>query len=180
VALSAPEVFAIADHVVGLAAEPRDEVMDRFDRLIATIGQRGALPLLDRLSRGFGDSRLATVGADYFALCLACPLLADERCVAYAARPLSCRLHSVTSPAEHCGHPTPQTVCAVPMPPSLSRPLALLTAKLTGGRPEPIPLTLALQWAEEHVALAAERWPAVDLFQGLLETLESSGVGQVQ
>jgi Fe-S-cluster containining protein len=171
VPLSAPEAFVLADHVVQLPAAERDAVIDRFDRAVQTISDRGAMPLLEGLAKAPDQADLPAIAARYFALSIPCPLLMDDSCSAHAHRPLVCRHYNVTSPAEWCADPTQHAIAHVPTPPLMSPKLAQLTAELSGGTAQLIPLPLALDWAEQHAALAMQTWPGVELLGGLLQSL---------
>lgn len=174
VPLSAPEVFALTDHVVELPPPERDAVIARFEALGRNLAQRGAMALFDELRAAEDSADLRAVAQRYFALSAPCPLLVADSCSAHAHRPIICRLYNVTSPAQWCAEPTRHRVAHVPTPPAMSPLLADLTAELSGGQAELVPLPLALDWAEQHAELAMRTWPGIDLVQDLLERLGST------
>lgn len=71
VAVTAPEVIALAAHLDGLPAEVRERAVER-------------IVAVDTRTRGMST-------AQRLAARIACPLLEDGRCIAYESRPAACR-----------------------------------------------------------------------------------------
>lgn len=174
VPLSPPEAFVLADFAARLDAEARDALIARFERVTQAVHAHGLRPHLEQLMRGDGVS-FDALASDYFDMGEPCPFLLDESCGVHEHRPLICREYNVTSPAAWCGAPKLHSIRKIPMPPGVSYPLARLTAKLTGGHPELVPLPLAFEYAEAHAELAFRRWPGVELFEGLVAELKLGG-----
>ncbi len=171
VPVSAPEVFSIVDHIIALEAAERDEVLARFEQTIEQIERPEAMPNLPETVRDPTGLDLPKLAADYFALSIPCPLLVDQSCGVHPQRPLVCRHYNVTTPAAWCANPLEHPIDHVAMPACMSPMLALVTAKLIGGKSELIPLGYALQWAEQHAELAFQRWPAFELLRMFLEAM---------
>ncbi len=137
--------------LVDAMPEPRrSEVRARFAGARRRLEEARLLPLLlDRVHWDWEDRR--SIGLDYFAAGIACPFLVDESCSIHPDRPISCREYLVTSPAEHCAHPTADTVRRVPVPPPLWKSLARFDAVPPGATwVRWVPLVLALDWADAH------------------------------
>jgi Fe-S-cluster containining protein len=85
----------------------------------------------------------------YFDASIACPLLVDERCAVYSARPLPCRVHSVVGEREGCkGRARPGRWSVVPAH-DLLAPFRQAVIKIEGCRlPVILPIGgwLALGW----------------------------------
>ncbi|TMQ34738.1 MAG: methyltransferase [Planctomycetota bacterium] len=157
--------------VVAELPEPRRSVIrDRFAAARARLQNSG---LLDKLLHPDlqHDDDLRSVGLDYFAQGIACPFLEDESCSIYADRPLACREYLVTSPAENCAHPSPDTVHCVNMPLRIWPALARMDRVPAGSRfIRWVPLILAPEWAERHPDQTPPR-PGPELLRDLLEKI---------
>ena len=86
-----------------------------FDRLDASIGKSPE-------TSGKGETKVE-LALEYFHEGIACPFLEDESCSIHPDRPLACREYVVTSPAENCSRPTPETVRLLKLPANPSRSL---------------------------------------------------------
>lgn len=92
------EALALAQAFRGLPRQERREALRRADKAAAAFdrlaAQALALPVEERIA-AFSQARIA------------CPLLWEGRCLAYAARPLTCRLYGIpvaTQGASHSCH----------------------------------------------------------------------------
>jgi len=152
VPLTPTEAHAIARLVEQLPEPRRTQVRHRFDDARARLQSAGMLERLrDEHLRGLSGDAIRRLGLDYFALGIACPFLEDESCSIHAQRPIACRDYLVTSPAENCANPTPQTVRMVGGPIGKAwRALAELDAASTGRPAARLPLVLALEFASAH------------------------------
>ncbi len=171
--LSGPEAFLLADHVVALTS--RQRVFDRFEGVKDQIKAAGHMGrLVELMGSDIGDTGAAgfsDVALGYLALSIPCPLLEEEMCSVYEARPVPCRHFNVTSPAEWCAGAQRQRVRVVNTPPPLAYPLARTLAKLLDRQMEMIPLPLALDWVEANAELGMQRWPGPELFTAFAEEL---------
>lgn len=171
VPVSAPEAFRLADHILGLEGNLREEFLARADAVESAIEAAGLMRELDGLASGepMGDAR--SLASSYFEKKIACPFLADESCGVHPERPLVCRDYLVTSPAEYCATPGKNRIRIVPMPPGLSAPLSRVAASLLGREPVMIPLSIAMRWVDRHADWGFQEWPDRDVMRILLKEL---------
>ncbi len=117
------------------------------------------------------DDEGRALGLKYFFQGVACPFLEEESCSIYHDRPIACREYLVTSPAENCAKPSPETVHCVPMPLKISNALTRLDPVVPGERfIRWVPLIVAPEWAEAHPEEPAPR-PGPELLRGLFDEL---------
>jgi Fe-S-cluster containining protein len=167
-----------ARHVARLVdamPEPRkSQILARFAAARRRLEEAGMWQRLNDRQE-LPEEGVSDFGLDYFRLGIPCPFLEDESCSIHLDRPLTCREYLVTSPAENCSNPTPQSIQWVPMP---------VKVWVAAARSEPgaqqgryvnwVPLIQALDWAAEHDEPAAEK-NGPDLLKQVLENLSSSG-----
>lgn len=120
--------------------EPRQgEVRGRFAAALSRVADAGLAGKLD-------DPETATsaeLGLAYFGLRIPCPFLETGKCSIYADRPLTCREHTVTTPAEHCEDPGPDRIAVLTLEWRVARAL------VASERPEGwVPLILSLRDGE--------------------------------
>jgi Fe-S-cluster containining protein len=108
----------------------------------------------------------------YFALQLDCPLLENDLCIAYDHRPMVCREHHVTSPAERCAVAHLKNVDAIAPPLDMTAALARMTGALFDEEPRTIPLPLTLEYAERHSAALRQQWDGRELLNSLVAALD--------
>lgn len=166
VPLSIPEVFFVAERVREFPVAKLEPALARFRAAEALLDRAGLLPVW--LGDEYDDERAFESALVAMRSGSVCPLLENEECSVHAERPLRCREYNVTSPAAWCAEPEQHPVRTVPMTTPLSAPLARLAAELTGTPVRLVPLTLALQWADQHPELGARTWPGPELFEGFL------------
>jgi Fe-S-cluster containining protein len=171
VPISAPEAFRLADHILGLGDDLRDDFLARVDAVESAIVAAGLMRELEGLTAGepVGDAR--SLASRYFEKNIACPFLVDERCAVYPERPLVCRDYLVTSPAESCATPGKNRIRIVPVPPGLSAPLSRVAASLLRGEPAMITLSIAMRWVDAHAEWGFKEWPGRDVMRALLKEL---------
>ncbi|MCI0640633.1 MAG: YkgJ family cysteine cluster protein [Gemmataceae bacterium] len=144
------EARHLRDLVEALPEPRRSQVRKRFADARQRLEESG---LFDRLlqSAAWTSATFLELATAYFQLGLACPFLEDEACSIHPIRPLKCREFLVTTPAENCSRPTPQSVRSVPLPVSVAAALARLDVPSTAPCYERwLPLTLAPDWAEQN------------------------------
>jgi Fe-S-cluster containining protein len=170
VPISGPEAFRLADAIIELPEARRDAFLARFDQVESELSARGLLAKLDQLVASGGQGHdLGALAAEYFGLGIACPILVEGgQCGVRPDRPLSCRDFNVSSPAENCSNPGLYQIRKIPTPPLLSEPLARVMARLSGGEPEMIPLSVAMRWVDAHAELGMQSWPGTELFAAWL------------
>jgi len=144
VPISAEEARNLRDLVAGLAEPRRSLMRARFAAAHARLHEAGLLHELQH-SDAWTDASFTDLGMRYFRLGIACPFLEDESCSIYADRPVTCREYLVTSPAEHCADPSPESVRRVPLPMRVCMTLAEFHSEPSPGRYLlPVPLILSL------------------------------------
>ena len=148
VPLSETEARHIRDLVEAMP-EPRQRIVkDRFADAIRQLRDAGLLELLRNPTTVPDTTEL---GMRYFRLGIPCPFLEDENCSIYLDRPLECREYLVTSPAENCLTPSPETIRHMPTPGWVMTSFASLDGPPpTGMTVRWVPLVLALEWADAH------------------------------
>ena len=109
VPISELEVYQLAELVESMPEPRRSEVRKKFSDAcehFSRIGWFDRIAACDELGK---SKPLAIVAEElddavneYFQQDIACPFLEDNLCSIHAARPLVCREHLVTSPAENC------------------------------------------------------------------------------
>lgn len=169
------EAHALHDLVERLPEPRRSAIRARFAAAQRRLEEAGLLHTLRRIEQ-LSEERRRALGIDYFALGLACPFLEDECCSIHPERPIACREYLVTSPAENCSRPSPETVRGVQLPLKVWTAVARLDDPPDGLHPlRWVPLVLALEWAIAHRAEAPPR-PGPDLVRGLLRHLTGKDV----
>lgn len=154
--VSQSEAYQLAELVERLSEPRRSEVRRRFEEAERRLAAAG---LLERLSGpvSLAGDEARSIGMEYFRLGIACPFLEDESCSIHPDRPLVCREYLVTSPAENCRQPTPETIDQVRLPAQVSNVLLEMERGQAAGPLAWIPLSLALRWAAGNSEPAASR-----------------------
>ena len=114
------EAFALAELIESFDEEKKERLERRFEDATSKLREIGWFEEVGDLTAGDSQSR-QKLGMDYFGLNLPCPFLEDDLCSIHDQRPMSCREYVVTSPAENCGSPTPETIDMVSLPTTPSR-----------------------------------------------------------
>jgi hypothetical protein len=83
-------------------------------------------------------------------------------------RPSVCREYLVTSDAEQCARPTPETIDRVSLDAEISDAMNRRDAREAGRRNGWIPLGLALEWVERNAEEPSPR-PALELVKEVLD-----------
>jgi Fe-S-cluster containining protein len=171
VPLSPPEAWLIADLVAGLPEEQRTRVRALFARAGEALEQAD---LTERLvGRIESPEHMTALALAYFTLGVPCPFLRDEACSIYPYRPSICREYLVSSPPANCATLGPAPVARLPIAVRLSEALSRLSATLLEREPEVVPLTLALEWAAQHVDDGRRTWDARFLIERLVAELSA-------
>ncbi len=174
VPLSPPEAWMIADLVGGLPEARRTDVLAAFTTADEALQRSGLKEQL--VGRIESTDHMTALALAYFRLGVPCPFLRDESCSIYPYRPSICREYLVTSPAENCatlGRTPLAPVARIPAAVRLSDALSRLTGTLLQREPEVVPLTLALEWAEEHRDDGQRTWGARFLIESLIGELSA-------
>jgi Fe-S-cluster containining protein len=166
VPISEAEAVYLAELVAALPPERQERVRERFREALATLGES----LVERLRDTSKFKELAQrreLGEEYFHRGVACPFLEEERCTIYPHRPLTCREYLVTSPAENCRNPSPETVRPVDVPVKLSQILYCFGDGIGNQPTRWTPLVLALEFAGEQ-----KYFPAPELFKNFVSRIK--------
>jgi Fe-S-cluster containining protein len=148
VPISPTEARRIHDLVNEMPEPRRSTVRARFDDARKRLGEAGILEKL-MAPDSMTEEESEPIGLKYLTKRIPCPFLEDESCSIHPDRPVACREYLVTSPAENCAHPTPETVHPVHMPVKASTALRCMTIR----HPTDVtwvPLILAPSWTEAH------------------------------
>lgn len=147
VPISGIEAHRLRELVNKMPGRRQAEIVARFQSAKLRLENGGLLKKL--LAPGnISGKALTQLGLNYFFHGIACPFLEDESCSIHHDRPLACREYLVTSPAESCARPAPDTVRRVKLPVRVSRAVRRLAGEADGA--SWLPLVLALDWAEAH------------------------------
>lgn len=174
VPLSAPEAFALREHVGQLPTDRRTHLLNRLHDTKDHLKRAG---LWDRMSdvaeasKQVSDEELDPINQSYYTLRIPCPYLENELCSIYEARPAACRELLVTSPAELCQDLVQNPVTPLPISMRMSSILGLAWGALTNSPPRLIPLPMALEWAERHEEEARRTWAGSFLLDQVLDTM---------
>jgi Fe-S-cluster containining protein len=146
VPISESEARAIAELVDAMPEPRQTRVRSRFADAIVQLERAGLIAKLRNPDEAKNSREL---GLSYFAVGVPCPFLEDESCSIHLDRPLACREYLVTSPAANCANPTAETVNCVPIPAHVAKAVRAADKTTSAGW---LPLTLALEWTENHKA----------------------------
>ena len=118
VPISEIEAADIAAYVKSLEEPTQSQVIQRFREATEELSEGG---LLETIYAADSKSDRRKAALEYFERGVACPFLVDESCSIHKIRPMACREYLVTSPAEACSNPDPETVEMVGLPATPSR-----------------------------------------------------------
>jgi Fe-S-cluster containining protein len=153
VPITETEARHVRDLVEAMPEPRRQAVQENFAAALRRLDEAGVLELL-RNRTNLPDN--TALSPRYFQLGIMCPFLEEENCSIHADRPLECREYLVTSPAENCRTPTPETIRRVPTPGWAMTSFATLDGAAEPGQTVRwVPLVLALEWAEANPEPAA-------------------------
>ena len=167
VPISPAEAVHLAELVREMPAERQAALRERFTAALAALDQHGLLARLRRPASLKALDARRKIGEEYFRLALPCPFLEEESCSIYPHRPLACREYLVTSPAEGCRTPGPDTIRKVPLPVKFSEILYTFGDGFGAQSSRWLPLVLALEWAARH-APRQPVFPGPQLFSNFL------------
>lgn len=149
VPISEIEVYHIADLVAEMPEARRKVIKERFEKASRHFHEIGIFERIDA-NPDFSTEEIRKIATEYFQENVSCPFLEDQSCSIHPVRPLSCREYLVTSPAEICSAPTPETVRAVESPHKMSRTLLKIWRSNYSPQTAFVPLVRALEWAQTH------------------------------
>ncbi|QYE33986.1 YkgJ family cysteine cluster protein [Polymorphobacter sp. PAMC 29334] len=154
VPLAPAEARSLAALVAAMPVPEQANVRNRFAAGQAAFAAANVPVRGDRIF-GADLAEMRVRVAAYMAAYVACPFLVDESCSIHPDRPTACREYLVTSPAENCRLPTPETIARVELPGSISTAMANADRDLEGVRR--VLLIDSLDWVATHPAPASVR-----------------------
>jgi len=174
VPVSPVEARHVARLVRDLPEPRRSEIVDRFAKARRQLEAAG---LWGRLNdrQDWPEEGVSEIGLEYFHQRIPCPFLEDESCSIHLDRPMTCREYLVTSPAENCGNPTPQSVEWLPLPAKVW--VAAARCESAENRERYlnwVPLIQSLDWVAEHSEPEAEI-SGPEMVRKVIENLVGSG-----
>lgn len=149
VPISEIEVYHIANLVEEMPEARRKIVKEKFEKACRRFHEIGVFRRIDATS-DFSTEEIRKIAVEYFEQNISCPFLEDQACSIHPVRPLSCREYLVTSPAEICSAPTPETVKTIEIPHKMSRTLLKVWRDNYSPKTAFVPLVRALEWAKTH------------------------------
>jgi Fe-S-cluster containining protein len=181
VAISMIEAQSLADLVASMPPERQAILHERFAHVVARLEEAGLLdanePRGERsilaADLGSREASLQGVSRRYFQLQLACPFLENESCSIHEQRPVICREHHVTTPAENCARLYELNVDRVEPALRVGEALARTADKVGGHGSFMIPLALSLAYGEENGAALKVPRDGKKLFEALMGELEA-------
>lgn len=160
VPVSVHEAEVLEAVIAGMDAERRAMIEARFETAMQRMDEGGLLEPM-RGVQSLDEIGRRDLALRYFALGIPCPFLEEESCSIYEHRPMRCREYLVTSPAENCSTPTPQTVKMVPLKGAPSLALYRLGAGLWKDEPEYWVMTLMADWKGFRTEAPTESAPQI-------------------
>ncbi len=149
VPLAPSEARALADVVEAMPGPRQATIRARFAAGKAAFAAAGVRVRGDVIFGPTPEVMRERVAA-YMAANVSCPFLEDGSCSIYPDRPTICREYLVTSPAENCALPEPETIARVEIAGSISTALATVDAEIEGLRR--VLLIDSLDWVADHPA----------------------------
>lgn len=149
VPLSGIEAYNIAEIVENMDEPRRSEVKRKFEKGCRHFHETKWFERMDDyVNLSLEDRRKIVL--EYFYDGVACPFLENDSCSIHQVRPLACREYLVTSPAENCAAPTPETVRLVNMTIEPSKTLREMWRSENLQKMNFLPMIRALEWAEKN------------------------------
>jgi Fe-S-cluster containining protein len=179
VAISMIEALALADLVDSMPAERQGVIRLRFRDAATRLEEAGLLDPSDARGErslvakdsGARAATLQNLSRRYFELGIPCPFLEEESCSIHPDRPIVCREHHVTTPAENCAKLFQVNVERVEPALRVGEALARTADRAGGHGRHMVPLVLALEFAEARGESLREKHDGQELFQAMMEEL---------
>lgn len=172
------EAQSLANLVAAMPAERQAIVRARFAAALQQLEQagllgppgRGSRTLLARDCGGLAAMR-QDLARRYFALKIACPFLEDESCSIHPDRPLICREHHVSTPAENCARLFEVNVDRIEPAARIGEAVLRTTEIALNDYGWMIPLVLSLEWADNNPGALDAEHDGLALFQTFLSQI---------
>jgi Fe-S-cluster containining protein len=127
--------------IAGLEPAHRERVMARFEDARRRFVANGLWDQFEAMDARTAEERMA-LSMRYFHAGVPCPFLEDDSCSIHPDRPLICRQYLVTSPAENCRNPTPETIVRVALAADVKKAVLRIEAR-DPAKPSFVPLIRA-------------------------------------
>ena len=136
--------------LVDAMPEPRrSKIIARFLSVEERVRDSGDTVVLD-YNVPMSPDEMAQRAEVFFNLMIPCPFLENESCSIYDERPLKCREHLVTSPAENCADPSRLPVVGLPLPLEVYMATLFLDQDTRGPGVRWVPLDELMSWTDSH------------------------------
>jgi Fe-S-cluster containining protein len=175
VPVTPPEAYALLRLVEELPEPRRTEVKERFADRVRQLTDAGLTDSFLHRDPAATPADARTLAERYFSLGLVCPFLDDDACSIYPDRPFVCRQYLVTSPVELCSDPMNTPVKRVKMPIAAAGATLTVAEERIGTPQHTVPLTLALQYAEQHRAELERTYEASGLAKRWVSVMIAGG-----
>lgn len=172
VPISVHEAEMLLRLVGGMEWERRVKVEARFADAIRRMQESGLIEAMRGIGKLTDENERRELALQYFALGVPCPFLEDESCSIYEHRPMRCREYLVTSPAENCAKPTPESVKMVQLKGAPAQALYRLGSGEKEVEPEFVVMTLLPEWKGSAGEATV---PAPQILQTFLISLGGGG-----
>ena len=170
VPISEIEAHHLDQVVQALPQQQRERVLQRFSSARDQLSERAMLGTLQKLTELSLDEK-RQFGLDYFRAGIACPFLEHESCSIHADRPSACREYLVTSPAVHCASMNYANLAILRHSATFSSILFTFSDGVGKSKGSIVPLVLALESTVRDDPRWTQRYPALSLFEHLLNGL---------
>lgn len=150
VPISQSEARFIAALVAEMPEERRQHVQQRFADVQAQLEAAGDWEGARDFQQLGSEEARVEFGLKYFHAGIACPFLEEESCSIHQYRPAACREYLVTSPAENCKSPGPETIRMVALARKPSIVLYRFEDCVGHDAPRYLLLSTALDWVARH------------------------------
>ena len=172
-----PEMHALARLVDGMDPARSGQVRDRLGEIRDRLERAGLIESLHRPPPA--SEAYTSLMHAYSALGEPCPFLVDQSCSIHPHRPMICRDFYVTTPPAWCDDPSDPRIAVVRPEVYLTNAVASALGRQLGRKVKVTPLSLALEWADDHPEELLT-WPALDVFRAILDQVARSTGGRVR
>ncbi|MBX9601454.1 MAG: YkgJ family cysteine cluster protein [Bryobacteraceae bacterium] len=168
VPMSALEALEIGDWIAQQPAGEQAALKARFEETARKLAANG-LNTDAGYMNGLEQQQLRAYAEQYIAAYVDCPFLRNERCSIYEIRPMACREYLVTSPAENCRRPSPETIRRMPVPARFGAVLPWMPNGRLGEGVVVFPLPGLLDWLARERGRARPPVPGTEIFENAIE-----------
>jgi Fe-S-cluster containining protein len=168
--ISIPEAFMIHDLVSAMSNTRQEEVLTR---VVDAEGKLEELGIDAYALEDLNEQSVRQLLVQYHRSNVQCAFLHNGACSIYTSRPASCREYFVSSPAANCAKIGEAVVTRIPISIRMAHALAGVTARVLGREAMLLPLSFAINWAEENEEIGQRKFDGHMLVNLLLEELSA-------